>query len=70
MTTKNRARASAEHDLSDPLKAVQSSASGKVKVAVTDIDGVLRGKYLHKDKFRSAEPTAASASATSCSAGT
>ena len=54
MTTKNRARASAEYDLSDPLKAVQSSASGKVKVAVTDIDGVLRGKYLHKDKFLSA----------------
>ena len=26
----------------------------KVKVAVTDIDGVLRGKYLHKDKFASA----------------
>jgi glutamine synthetase len=26
----------------------------KVKVAVTDIDGVLRGKYLSKDKFLSA----------------
>ncbi len=23
----------------------------KVKVAITDIDGVLRGKYLHRDKF-------------------
>jgi Glutamine synthetase len=22
-----------------------------VKVAITDIDGVLRGKYMHKDKF-------------------
>ena len=26
----------------------------KVKVAVTDIDGVLRGKLIHKDKFLSA----------------
>ena len=25
----------------------------KVKVAITDIDGILRGKYLHKDKFKS-----------------
>ena len=54
MTSKNRRLTSAKHDLSDPLEAVQSSASGKVKVAVTDIDGVLRGKYLHKDKFLSA----------------
>jgi glutamine synthetase len=36
------------------LDAVQRSPGGKVKVAVTDIDGVLRGKYLHKDKFFSA----------------
>ncbi len=26
----------------------------KVKVAITDLDGVLRGKYLHRDKFVSA----------------
>ena len=26
----------------------------KVKVAITDIDGILRGKYIHKDKFLSA----------------
>ena len=26
----------------------------KVKVAVSDIDGILRGKYLHRDKFASA----------------
>ncbi len=30
------------------------SPAGKVKVAVTDIDGILRGKYIHKDKFLSA----------------
>ena len=42
-----------------------------MKVAFTDIDGVLRGKYLHRDKFFSAvEAAAASASATWCSAGT
>ena len=33
------------------LEAVRASGSGKVKVAVSDIDGVLRGKYLHLDKF-------------------
>ncbi len=33
---------------------VLKSEATKVKVAVTDIDGVLRGKYLHKDKFLSA----------------
>jgi glutamine synthetase len=33
------------------LAAVRQSGTGKVKVAVSDIDGVLRGKYLHVDKF-------------------
>jgi glutamine synthetase len=33
---------------------VERSGASKVKVAITDIDGVLRGKYLHKDKFVSA----------------
>ena len=33
---------------------VERSGASKVKVAITDIDGVLRGKYLHKDKFTSA----------------
>ena len=36
------------------LEAVKKSGSGKVKVAVSDIDGVLRGKYLHVDKFAGA----------------
>ncbi|MBK7842156.1 MAG: glutamine synthetase [Bdellovibrionales bacterium] len=36
------------------LEKVRQSPSHKVKVAVTDIDGVLRGKYLHKEKFFSA----------------
>lgn len=36
------------------LAAVRQSGAGKVKVAVSDIDGILRGKYLHRDKFFSA----------------
>lgn len=33
------------------IQAVRQSGAKKVKVAVSDIDGVLRGKYLHIDKF-------------------
>jgi glutamine synthetase len=33
------------------LSEVKKSSNPKVKVAITDIDGVLRGKYIHKDKF-------------------
>ena len=37
--------------------AIQKSGAPKVKVAVSDIDGILRGKYLHRDKFLgAAEP--------------
>jgi glutamine synthetase len=36
------------------LTAIRKSGAAKVKVAASDIDGVLRGKYLHKDKFESA----------------
>jgi glutamine synthetase len=36
------------------LEQVKRSGANKVKVAITDIDGVLRGKYLHLDKFVSA----------------
>ena len=36
------------------LDRVRKSGHSKVKVAIADIDGVLRGKYLHKDKFLSA----------------
>jgi glutamine synthetase len=36
---------------------LRKSGANKMKVAVSDIDGVLRGKYLHKDKFfGAAEP--------------
>ena len=36
------------------IDAVRNAPGTRVKVAVSDIDGVLRGKYLHKDKFFSA----------------
>lgn len=36
------------------IEKIRHSEHQKVKIAVTDIDGVLRGKYLHKDKFLSA----------------
>ncbi|MFY9512663.1 MAG: glutamine synthetase family protein [Rubrivivax sp.] len=42
-TTKSR-----EHPA---VTALRKSGASKVKVAVSDIDGILRGKYLHVDKF-------------------
>lgn len=41
-------RAPKEHPA---LAAIRRSGAAKVKVACSDIDGILRGKYLHKDKF-------------------
>src|SRR5688572_14939047 len=35
------------------LQYVKDHASGKVKIAFTDIDGVLRGKYISSEKFLS-----------------
>jgi glutamine synthetase len=45
---------SAARDAAALVEAIRKSANGKVKVAVSDIDGILRGKYLHKEKFVSA----------------
>jgi glutamine synthetase len=36
------------------LQAVRKGGRQKVKVACSDIDGILRGKYLHIDKFEGA----------------
>ena len=36
------------------LDTVRKAGGARVKVAVSDIDGVLRGKYIHKEKFYSA----------------
>ncbi|RJE72064.1 glutamine synthetase family protein [Reichenbachiella sp. MSK19-1] len=33
------------------IAAVKNHPSNKIKFAIVDIDGVLRGKYVHKDKF-------------------
>jgi glutamine synthetase len=35
----------------DVLREVQMSPNPKIKVAICDIDGALRGKYIHKEKF-------------------
>jgi len=36
------------------LERIRASKAEKVKVAITDVDGILRGKYLHKPKFEAA----------------
>lgn len=36
------------------LDEIRTGPSDKVKVAITDVDGVLRGKYMHREKFLSA----------------
>ena len=38
----------------DILAAVRQSPGNRVKVGVVDIDGIVRGKYVHKSKFESA----------------
>ena len=38
----------------DLIDKIDASKNPKIKLAVTDIDGVLRGKYIHRDKFKSA----------------
>ena len=35
------------------LERIESLNTNKVQVAVVDIDGILRGKVIHIDKFRS-----------------
>jgi glutamine synthetase len=40
-------------DLKEIIAYVKNHASGKVKFAITDIDGVLRGKYISVEKFLS-----------------
>jgi glutamine synthetase len=38
-------------DKKDILEYVKNHDSGKVKIAITDIDGILRGKYISAEKF-------------------
>ena len=52
MATKSSSKApAAAAKIHAAVLAVEKSGATKVKVAVSDIDGVLRGKYLHRDKF-------------------
>lgn len=39
---------------SEILAEIEQDHNNRVKVAVSDIDGILRGKYMHKQKFLSA----------------
>ena len=43
-----------QHTPAKVVEAVRKTPGTRVKVAVSDIDGILRGKYIHKDKFTSA----------------
>ncbi len=36
---------------SEIIKKIKKSDSPKIKIAIADIDGILRGKYIHKKKF-------------------
>jgi glutamine synthetase len=40
-------------DSKEIVSYVKNHDSGKVKIAITDIDGILRGKYISTDKFLS-----------------
>ena len=44
----------ASRSTKEVVAAVRASPGNRVKLAVVDIDGILRGKYVHKDKFLSA----------------
>ena len=46
-----------EVKLQNRIEEIRHHDVRKVKVAISDIDGILRGKYLHKDKFLSALET-------------
>ncbi|HSO86941.1 MAG TPA: glutamine synthetase family protein [Draconibacterium sp.] len=35
----------------DIIKKIKEAESSKIKIAIADIDGILRGKYIHKNKF-------------------
>lgn len=39
---------------SEILRYIDEQAGNKVKLAITDVDGILRGKVIHKEKFASA----------------
>ena len=38
-------------DKIDIIKKIKEADSSKIRIAIADIDGILRGKYIHKKKF-------------------
>jgi glutamine synthetase len=48
MAVKNNAEIMTQNEI---LELIKGSEGKKIKVAVSDIDGILRGKVVHKDKF-------------------
>lgn len=40
--------------MNETIRKTLEHPKGKIKLAVTDLDGVLRGKYIHRNKFSSA----------------
>jgi glutamine synthetase len=36
------------------IDKIRSSPHSKIKLAIADVDGILRGKLMHKDKFLAA----------------
>ena len=38
-------------NIEDIIKKIKESDSSKIKIAIPDIDGILRGKYIHKKKI-------------------
>jgi len=47
-------------DVSEIFQYVKNHPSGRVKIAFTDLDGILRGKYISADKFLSVAETGTS----------
>ena len=43
-----------QRETTDKIQQVVQSKTKKVKVAISDMDGILRGKFIHLDKFKSA----------------
>jgi glutamine synthetase len=48
---KSRRKASDVRTVEDAIALVEERDIRQIKVAATDIDGVLRGKYIHREKF-------------------
>src|SRR5260221_14623087 len=54
MAAKKASKTASKTEATKIVEALRRSNIGKVKVACSDIDGILGGKYIHRDKFFSA----------------